>query len=178
MPRSMADAKTISISGTTVGRSKTALTGTLLPGHSGHCYHHHPNSILVLWLIMFMAHAVFHCFHKRNLKPERRGHTGHLFCPSNRPHHARGSMVAATGSGLRLGNLGFASAIGAVWLLPIADRGIHFAARALRNSPENRHTKLFWMAPQRQLQHAQHPPIQAITTLSDAVLRNRCYMMA
>ncbi len=48
--------------------------------HSGHCYHHHPNSILVLWLIMFMAHAVFHCFHKCNLKSEiRRGHTAIYF---------------------------------------------------------------------------------------------------
>ncbi len=48
--------------------------------HSGHCFHHHPNSILVLWLVMFMAHAVFHCFHKRNLKPElRRAHTGIYF---------------------------------------------------------------------------------------------------
>ena len=44
--------------------------------HSRHIFHHHPNSILVLWLMLFMAHAVFHCFHARNLKPAvRRGHT-------------------------------------------------------------------------------------------------------
>ena len=44
--------------------------------HANHCFHHHSNSILVLWLILFMAHAVFHCFHKRNLKPAlRRAHT-------------------------------------------------------------------------------------------------------
>jgi hypothetical protein len=44
--------------------------------HSRHIFHHHANSILVLWLMLFMAHAVFHCFHARNLKPAaRRGHT-------------------------------------------------------------------------------------------------------
>lgn len=48
--------------------------------HSGHCFHHHPNTILVLWLMLFMAHAVFHCFHARNLKAElRRGHTAIYF---------------------------------------------------------------------------------------------------
>ena len=40
--------------------------------HANHYYHHHPNSIVVLWLMLFMAHAVFHCFHKRNLAPEQR----------------------------------------------------------------------------------------------------------
>jgi hypothetical protein len=44
--------------------------------NSGHVFHHHPNSILVLWLMLFMAHAVFHCFHSRNLKPAvRNGRT-------------------------------------------------------------------------------------------------------
>jgi hypothetical protein len=44
--------------------------------NSKHCYHHHYNSILVLWLIMFMAHAVFQSFYKRNLKAAvRKGHT-------------------------------------------------------------------------------------------------------
>ena len=48
--------------------------------HADHCFHHHPNAIVVLWLMMFMAHAVFHCFHKRNLKPElRRAHTAVYF---------------------------------------------------------------------------------------------------
>jgi len=48
--------------------------------HSGHCFHHHPNTMLVLWLVLFMAHAVFHCFLSRNLKPElRRGHTAVYF---------------------------------------------------------------------------------------------------
>ncbi len=59
-------------------------------------------------------------------------------------------MVAATGSGLRNARLALSVTLGSRppsersgSLLPIADRGIHFAARALRNSPENRHTKLF-----------------------------------
>lgn len=44
--------------------------------HSRHMFHHHPNSILVLWLMLFMAHAIFHCFHARNLKRAvRHGHT-------------------------------------------------------------------------------------------------------
>ncbi len=43
--------------------------------HSGHVFHHHANSILALWLVMFAAHAVFHCF-LRNLQPVlRRDHT-------------------------------------------------------------------------------------------------------
>ena len=42
--------------------------------NANHYFHHHPNSILVLWLILFMAHAIFHCFHKRNLKAEQREH--------------------------------------------------------------------------------------------------------
>ncbi len=59
-------------------------------------------------------------------------------------------MVAATGSGLRNARPALSVTLGSRLpsersgsLLPIADRGIHFAARALRNSPENRHTKLF-----------------------------------
>jgi hypothetical protein len=44
--------------------------------HANHCYHHHPNAIAALWLMLFMAYAVFHCFFLRNLKPQaRRGHT-------------------------------------------------------------------------------------------------------
>jgi hypothetical protein len=42
--------------------------------NANHYYHHHPNSIAVLWLILFMAHAVFHCFYQRNLKSEHRKH--------------------------------------------------------------------------------------------------------
>lgn len=42
--------------------------------HANHYFHHHPNTILVLWLMLFMAHAIFHCFHRRNLKPEQREH--------------------------------------------------------------------------------------------------------
>lgn len=38
--------------------------------HADHYFHHHINSIEVLWLILFMAQAIFHCFHMRNLKPE------------------------------------------------------------------------------------------------------------
>ncbi len=81
MPRSMADAKTIFHFGHDRWKVENEGFNELCSRwHSGHCYHHHPNSILVLWLIMFMAHAVFHCFHKRNLKPEiRRGHTAIYF---------------------------------------------------------------------------------------------------
>lgn len=51
--------------------------------HANHYYHHHPNSILVLWLMLFMAHAVFHCFYRRNLKPQRRaGHSVIYFADS------------------------------------------------------------------------------------------------
>lgn len=43
--------------------------------HSRHVFHHHANSLLVLWLVMFIAHAVFHCF-LRNLQPTlRHAHT-------------------------------------------------------------------------------------------------------
>lgn len=40
--------------------------------HSDHCFHHHPVSILCFWMILFVAHAVFHCFISRNLKPAAR----------------------------------------------------------------------------------------------------------
>lgn len=36
--------------------------------HANHYFHHHPNSITALWLMLFIAHALFHCF-LRNLKP-------------------------------------------------------------------------------------------------------------
>lgn len=48
--------------------------------HADHYFHHHPNAILALWLIMFMAHAVFHCFYRRNLnKQARQGHSAIYF---------------------------------------------------------------------------------------------------
>ena len=40
--------------------------------HADHYFHHHPNSIVALWLILFIAHAVFHSFVTRNLKPHLR----------------------------------------------------------------------------------------------------------
>ena len=44
--------------------------------HADHYFHHDCNAVIVLWLILFMAHAVFRCFYLRNLKAEvRRGHT-------------------------------------------------------------------------------------------------------
>ena len=44
--------------------------------HSRHIFHHESNSMVVMWLMLFMAHAVFHCFHQRNLKPaQRQGHS-------------------------------------------------------------------------------------------------------
>ena len=36
--------------------------------HANHYFHHHPTSITGLWLLLFIAHALFHCF-LRNLKP-------------------------------------------------------------------------------------------------------------
>ena len=39
--------------------------------HADHYFHHHPLSITALWLLLFIAHALFHCF-LRNLKPCRR----------------------------------------------------------------------------------------------------------
>lgn len=39
--------------------------------HSRHVFHHHSNSMLVLWLSLFAAHAVFYCF-LRNLQPALR----------------------------------------------------------------------------------------------------------
>jgi len=39
--------------------------------HANHYFHHHPTSITALWLMLFIAHALFYCF-LRNLKPCRR----------------------------------------------------------------------------------------------------------
>lgn len=36
--------------------------------NADHYFHHHPASITALWLLLFIAHALFHCF-LRNLKP-------------------------------------------------------------------------------------------------------------
>ncbi len=57
--------------------------------HANHYYHHHSKSIVVLWLMLFMAHAAFHCFHRRNLSPEWRKahiaiHIAKLFAASLR----------------------------------------------------------------------------------------------
>ena len=44
--------------------------------HADHNFHHHPNAIAAIWLVLFMAHAVFHCFYSRNLKAAvRQGHS-------------------------------------------------------------------------------------------------------
>jgi len=44
--------------------------------HADHGFPHHPNSLVVIWLMLFMAVAAFHCFPSRHLKPEARaGHT-------------------------------------------------------------------------------------------------------
>ena len=39
--------------------------------HADHYFRHNPTSITALWLLLFVAHALFHCF-LRNLKPCRR----------------------------------------------------------------------------------------------------------
>jgi hypothetical protein len=44
--------------------------------HADHYFHHHHISITAIWLILFMAHAIFHAFVSRNLKPQKRsGHS-------------------------------------------------------------------------------------------------------
>jgi hypothetical protein len=43
--------------------------------HADHYFHHHPVSIAAFWLMLFVAHTLFHCF-LRNLKPAlRQGHS-------------------------------------------------------------------------------------------------------
>jgi hypothetical protein len=43
--------------------------------HADHYFRHDPSSIIAFWLILFMAHTIFHCL-MRNLKPAiRAGHT-------------------------------------------------------------------------------------------------------
>lgn len=43
--------------------------------NANHYFHHHPVSIAAFWLMLFVAHTLFHCF-LRNLQPAlRRGHT-------------------------------------------------------------------------------------------------------
>lgn len=37
--------------------------------NADHYFHHHPVTITALWLILFAAHALFHCFWQGNLKP-------------------------------------------------------------------------------------------------------------
>jgi hypothetical protein len=37
-----------------------------------HCFHHHPDAILNLLLILFLAHLFVACFHSRNIKEPRR----------------------------------------------------------------------------------------------------------
>ncbi len=39
--------------------------------NANHYFHHHPVSIAAFWLMLFVAHAMFHCF-LRNLKPALR----------------------------------------------------------------------------------------------------------
>lgn len=43
--------------------------------HSSHVFHHHANSMLVLWLVLFSAHAVFHCFMRNLQSVLRKAHT-------------------------------------------------------------------------------------------------------
>lgn len=39
--------------------------------HANHYFHHHTTAITALWLLLFIAHGLFHCF-LRNIKPCRR----------------------------------------------------------------------------------------------------------
>lgn len=44
--------------------------------NADHYFHHHENSIEVMWLMLFMAYAVYHCFYLRNLKDAvKKGHS-------------------------------------------------------------------------------------------------------
>lgn len=44
--------------------------------NANHYFNNHENSITVMWLMLFMAHAVYHCFYLRNLKPAvKKGHS-------------------------------------------------------------------------------------------------------
>lgn len=73
MPSSLSDARVIFDFGHDRWKIENEGFNELVTSwHSRHIYHHHPNSIQVLWLMLFMAHAVFHCFHKRNLKAQLR----------------------------------------------------------------------------------------------------------
>lgn len=75
MPTSLATAQTISKFGHDRWKIENEGFNELVTHwHADHYFHHHPNTITVLWLMLFMAHAVFHCFHLRNLKPEQRAH--------------------------------------------------------------------------------------------------------
>lgn len=40
--------------------------------HADHYFHHHPVSISAFWLMLFVAHTLFHCF-LRNIQPALRG---------------------------------------------------------------------------------------------------------
>jgi len=47
--------------------------------HADHYFHHHSVSIIAFWLLMFIAHTVFHTFCDRNLKPAFRNRYSMLF---------------------------------------------------------------------------------------------------
>jgi hypothetical protein len=47
--------------------------------HADHYYHHDPVAIVAFWLILFIAHAVFHCFYQRNLKPQARARRSMIY---------------------------------------------------------------------------------------------------
>lgn len=77
MPQSLAPAETIAAFGHDRWKIENEGFNELVTHwHANHYFHHHANSIVVLWLMLFMAHAVFHCFHRRNLAPPiRKAHT-------------------------------------------------------------------------------------------------------
>ena len=71
--------------------------------HSSHCFHHHPNFILVLWLILFMTHAVFPLL--LQAQPQTRGTPRahrRLHCRAHHCIHARKPLVAAAASRLTM----------------------------------------------------------------------------
>jgi len=43
--------------------------------HADHYFHHHPVSITAFWLMLFMAHALFHCFLRNIQSIRRQGHS-------------------------------------------------------------------------------------------------------
>jgi len=89
IPQSLAPAKTIWSFGHERWKIENEGFNELVTHwNANHYFHHHENSIGVMWLMLFMAHAVYHCFYLRNLKAVvKKGHSVIYFA-----HQIAGSM--------------------------------------------------------------------------------------